>query len=319
MNSIAKVSENTRRVRRRPSLAAGFATIALVLFSSTVYSAKSPPMPQKFRVTAVTAYTATVAWDPPKGNSGEFTYQLSGAYGVTPATLPKTATSYAFTSLHTNSQYWFYIFTRDSSGNTSGTASATTKTLLDTTPPTTGPGITVAEVGSNYVSVTLTPAQDDCPSLFYEISVNGMPVTSPDRSLSVTLRFLQPGTTYSLTARGRDEGNFWSPFSAPVSVTTLPANPNDHTAPTMPGNLMAYSLDGQTEMQIQWTQSTDDFDVQANIRYDVYVNGILDNILFGSGGPISAYGVFGGNTIEVIASDTADNASAPATTTINLP
>jgi hypothetical protein len=65
-------------------------------------------------------------------------------------------------------------------------------------------------------------------------------------------------------------------------------------------------------MQISWTQSTDDFDAQANIRYDVYVNGHLEEVRFGSGGPVTAYGEFGQNTIEVIASDTAGNASAPA-------
>ena len=57
-------------------------------------------------------------------------------------------------------------------------------------------------------------------------------------------------------------------------------------------------------------QSTDDFDVQANIRYDVYLNGVLEDVRFGSGGPITAYGVFGENPVEVIASDTAGNASA---------
>jgi hypothetical protein len=38
-----------------------------------------------------------------------------------------------------------------------------------------------------------------------------------------------------LTARGRDEGQHWSPFSAPVSVTTVPPNPNDHIPPSTPG------------------------------------------------------------------------------------
>jgi hypothetical protein len=33
-------------------------------------------------------------------------------------------------------------------------------------------------------------------------------------------------------------------------------------------------------------------------------------------GPITAYGVFGENTVEVIASDTAGDASQPGTTTI---
>jgi chitodextrinase len=305
------------------SFVAHIAAIILILTMIVAPStalARRPPTPQNFRVTGVTAYTATVAWDPPRNNSGDFNYYLSGAYGVTSAILPKSATSHTFTRLHSGNQYWFFVYARDAGGNTSGTVSTTTRTLNDMTPPSTGPAITVTEVGSNYVSISLTPAQDDCPFLSYQVSVNGDPYTAPSPNLSVTRRFLQPNTTYTLSARGRDEGNFWSPFSAPVTVTTSPPNPNDHTPPNTPANLSAYSFgDGSTEMQIQWAQSTDDFDAQSNIRYDVYVNGALDDVRFGSGGPSIAYGVFGQNMIEVIASDTASNASPPATTTLFIP
>jgi hypothetical protein len=292
----------------------------MIVLSTSTASARRLPTPENFRVTAQTAYTVTVAWNPPRNNSGEFSYCLSGAYGVTSAVLPKTATSHTFTRLHSGNQYWLFIYAKDAGQNTSGTASATTRTLLDTTAPSAGPVITLTEIGSNYVSLSLTPAQDDCPLLLYQISLNGDPHTEPSPNLSTTLRFLQPNTTYTLTARGRDEGQFWSPFSAPVTLTTPPSNPNDHTPPSTPVNLSAYSFsDGSAEMQIQWGQSTDDFDAQANIRYDVYINGNFEDVRFGSGGPISAYGVFGQNTIEVIASDTAGNASAPATTILLLP
>jgi hypothetical protein len=323
MFTIEEVTKNNRGGQLISSFAAHIAAIALtvlMVFGPWTASAGRPPTPANFRVTAQTAYTVTVAWSPPRNNSGDFNYYLSGAYGVTPAILPRTATSHTFTRLHSSNQYWLFIYARDGHGNTSGTVSATTRTLADTTVPSTGPAITVTEVGSNYVSLSLTPAQDDCPFLSYQVSVNGNPYTSPSPSLSATLRFLSPATTYTLTARGRDEGQHWSPFSAPVSVTTLPPNPNDHTPPNTPANLSAYSFsDGSTEMQIQWAQSTDDFDAQANIRYDVYVNGNFEDVRFGSGGPLTAYGVFGDNTIEVIASDTAGNASPPATTTLFIP
>ena len=299
-------------------IAATVVLLMMVLAPSTA-SARRPPTPANFRVTATTAYTVTLAWDPAPPHSGDFNYYLSGAYGVTPAVLPKTATSHTFTRLHSGNQYWLFIYAKDAGGNTSGTVNTTTRTLLDTTPPSTGPVVTVTQIGSNYLSLSWTPAQDDCPFLSYQVSVNGDPYTASSPNLSATLRFLQPQTTYTLTVRGRDEGQFWSPFSAPVTVTTLPPNPNDHTPPSTPTNLTAYSLDGATEMQIQWAQSTDDFDAQPNIRYDVYVNGVFQDVLFGSGGPIPEYGVFGENTIEVIATDTAGNASPPATTTIHLP
>lgn len=322
MFSTKELAESNRAKRHISTFTAHFAATALVtilaLIPSTV-SARRPPTPQNFRVTAQTAYTVTVAWDQAPNNSGSFNYHLSGAYGVTPAILPKTATSHTFTRLHSGNQYWLAIYAKDGNGNTSGTAHATTRTLLDTTPPSTGPTITITQIGSNYVTLSWTPAQDDCPFLSYQVSVNGDPSTEPSPNLSRTLRFLQPATNYTLTVRGRDEGHFWSPFSAPVTVATLPPNPNDHAPPTTPANLTAYGIDGATEMQIQWSQSTDDFDAQANIRYDVYINGVFEDVLFGSSGPIPDYGVLGENTIEVIATDTAGNASPPATTTLFLP
>ena len=320
LSQIQELRKNHGTCRLISSCAAHIAAMALVfivVLGPSTASARRPPTPENFHVTAVTAYTVTVAWNPPRNNSGNFNYHLSGAYGVTPAILPKTATSHTFTRLHSGNQYWLFIYARDAGGQASGQAQATTRTLLDTTTPSTGPVITVTEVGSNYVSISLTPAQDDCPFLSYQVSVNGNPHTALSPNLSTILRFLNPNTTYTLTARGRDEGQHWSPFSDPVSVTTLPPNPNDHTPPTTPG-VSAYGF-GDLEMQITWSQSTDDFDVQSNLRYDVYLNGVLEEVRFGSGGPTTAYGVVGENTIEVIASDTAGNASAPATVTVFLP
>jgi Fibronectin type III domain len=322
LSQIQEVRKNNGTCQLISSCAAHIAAMILVLtivLDPSTASARRPPTPQNFRVTATTAYTVTVAWDPAPPNSGDFNYYLSGAYGVTPAVLAKTATSHTFTRLHSGNQYWFFIYAKNAGGQVSGQASTTTRTLLDTTTPSTGPVVTVTEIGSNYVALSWTPAQDDCPFLSYQVSVDGTPYTALSPNLSAIVRLLSPQTTYSLTVRGRDEGNHWSPFSHPVSVTTLPPNPNDHTPPSTPPNLSAYSLDGATEMQIQWSQSTDDFDTQANIRYDVYVNGTLEDIRFGSGGPLTAYGVLGENTIEVIASDTAGNAAPPATTILFLP
>jgi hypothetical protein len=65
-------------------------------------------------------------------------------------------------------------------------------------------------------------------------------------------------------------------------------------------------------MNVTWAESTDDVDPQDAIRYEVYVNGELADLVFGVGSSIS-YGVFGTNVIEVYAIDAAGNRSAPAT------
>jgi hypothetical protein len=127
-----------------------------------------------------------------------------------------------------------------------------------------------------------------CPHLTTQIYLNGaLWYTSQRGDTTATLRFLKPSTTYSLTVRAIDFGYNVGPFSDPITLTTLPPNPNDHTPPTTPTNLYASGTgDGSTETHISWAQSTDDFDAQSNIRYDVYLNGVFQEALFGSGGPI---------------------------------
>jgi hypothetical protein len=276
--------------------------------------------PANFRVTAKTAYTVTLAWDPPAGFSGDFNYYLWGAYNVGPTViLPKTATSYTFTALYPGNYYTFGIYARNASGKVSDQATVSNILLPnDTTAPTTAPIVSIDEAGANYATISWIPAQDDGPHLSTQIYLNGASYGGVGRGITnVTLRFLDPATTYSLTARAVDFGNNVGPFSNPVPLTTPPPNPNDTTPPTTPANLTAYGTgDGSTETHINWTQSTDDFDAQSNIRYDVYVNGVWSDVLFGSGGTSIVYAEFGENLIEVTATDTAGNTSAPATATV---
>ena len=151
--------------------------------------------------------------------------------------------------------------------------------------------------------------------------MNGALTQPSSPNLSATLRLLQPSTTYSLDCPGpsmRDNTGHRS--ALPFPSTTLPPNPNDHTPPTTPANLSAYGFgDGAPRCKSRGPNPPTISMPNPIIRYDVYLNGVLEEVRFGSGGPVTAYGVFGENTIEVIATDTAGNASPPATTTIFLP
>jgi hypothetical protein len=323
MFSIEEVRKDNKAGLLISSFAAHAAAIALVLtmvLGPSTASARRPPTPQNFRVTATTAYTVTLAWDPAPPNSGNFNYHLWGAYNVGPTViLPTTATSYTFTALYPGNTYTFGIYAKNVGGQTSTQVTVNGIRLPpDTTPPTTAPIVSIDEVGSNYANLSWEPAQDDGPHLSTQSYLNGAFYYGVGRGITnATLRFLQPGTTYSLTARAVDFGNNPGPFSDPIALVTLPANPNDTTPPTTPANLYASGTgDGSTETHISWIQSTDDFDAQSNIRYDVYVNGVFQDVLFGSGGESIVYAEFGENLIEVTATDTAGNTSAPATFTI---
>lgn len=322
MFSVKEVRENNGGGLVISSFATHIAAIALVLITvlgPSTASARRPPTPANFRVTATTAYTVTLAWDPASANSGEFNYHLWGAYNVGPTViLPKTATNYTFTALYPGNTYTFGIFAKNGDQTSAQVNVNGIRLPNDTTPPTTAPIVSIDEIGSNYANLSWIPAQDDGPHLSTQIYLNGVFYYGVGRGITnATLRFLQPDTTYSLTARAIDFGNNAGPFSDPIALVTPPANPNDTTPPTTPANLYASGTgDGSTETHITWTQSADDFDARSNIRYDVYVNGVLSDVLFGSGGESIVYAEFGNNTIAVIASDTAGNASAPATFTI---
>ena len=273
-------------------------------------------------MTAKTAYTITVAWDAATATS-DFNFHLSGTSQATPAILPKTARSHTFTALAPGNDYWLFIYTKDAAGNAGGQANLGPVVLpRDTTPPWTAPVVSVGEVGANYAHLSWTRAQDDGPYHYsYELWIDGSLLYRrdfPRDVISTVLRFLEPDTTYAVQIRTIDFGGNPSPISAPVSFTTLPANPNDTTPPTVPSPVWADSF-GDLEMSLSWAQSTDDFDDQENIRYDVYVNGRFEDVVFGSGGPRVIYGDFGDNLIEVFATDTAGNTSDPATFTKFLP
>src|SRR5262245_42632 len=200
----------------------------------------------------------TGAWDAAPAASGDFDYYLSGAYNVTPAILPKTATSHTFTALAPGNEYWLAIYAKDAAGNVSGQANLGPIRLPnDTTPPWTAPIVSVGEVGANYAHLSWTRAEDDGPFHYsYDLWLNGSFYYRSDYPRDVTstiLRFLQPDTTYDVQIRTYDFGNNPSPLSDPVSFTTPPPNPDDTTPPSQPSGVFAYSFgDGSTEMQMSW-------------------------------------------------------------------
>jgi hypothetical protein len=128
---------------------------------------------------------------------------------------------------------------------------------------------------------------------------------------SVTVVGLAPDIAHTFTVKAQDLGYNVSPATAPLSATT--AASTDVTPPTAPTNLVARDQ-YCGEVGLRWTQSTDDQDPQAAIRYRIFLNGALD---LGLGTPIGldrwiTYGVDGSNTFVLRAVDSAGNVSAPS-------
>jgi hypothetical protein len=188
----------------------------------------------------------------------------------------------------------------------------------DTTPPTV-PVVSSTDVGRRHISLAWSSTDDQGASapIYFTITVNG----GPDPygftwDMARTYYALQPATTYTFTVRAKDYAGNWSAPSGPFSVTTKALDPSDNQPPSAPANVRADNPgDGSTEIDVSWTASTDNSDSQADIHYEVYVNGELGDLVFGKTQSVN-YGVNGTNTIAVIAIDANGNRSEAGTTTI---
>jgi chitodextrinase len=305
----------TKRLR----FIASFVVLLAVVFGVTpAYAARdrtAPTTPKDLRVTAMTAYSVSLAWTPSTDNSGSVTYTICCA-NVSSETFPGPASSRVYRAgLEAGRSFTLYIIARDAAGNYSKQSNTVTFTLpRDTTPPS-KPVVSVTDVGSSYVSLAWSSV-DDSPSLWFSVAMNGSTVLSGSRNTSGTFGPLQPNMAYSFTVIAQDFGGNRSPVSDTLTVTTDPVDGSDTTPPTQPGNLTDNGMsfpDGET--WLFWQQSTDNVDPQSVIRYDVYLNGALDHSLLGADRTI-LYGVPNAlNTYTVIAVDSAGNQSMPASIT----
>jgi hypothetical protein len=119
---------------------------------------------------------------------------------------------------------------------------------------------------------------------------------------------LAPTTTYTFTVRARDAGWNLSQPSGAVSATTLAST---DTTPPAPVTDLRIGRSHSCEIIARWTQTTDDQDPQAAIRYQLVDNGIPDTTVIGTN-RINTYGFEGPNTWVLYAIDSAGNRSAPS-------
>jgi chitinase len=297
--------------------------VVLMFFcSSSMTSAqfrdRTPPTaPTNLTVTATTETSVSLSWGSSTDNSQKFNYLINGA-GPT-VTVSGTQTSHTVTGLSPAKTYTIRLYGRDLSGNLSKSSNAVTVTLPGQSTAPTKPVVRLLGAGPTHASLSWS-SSDDGFITWYSIYIDGEQVAALS-SLSGTFacaRVMVPtycdplnqGTTYAFTVRARDNDGNLSPMSDPLFVTTDPIDPDDQAPPAPPGNLTSEG-DGAVRT-VRWTPSTDDLAPPQFIRYDVYVNGGLSAVVVGQT-EVDVEMYFGENTITVIAVDTADRESAPAT------
>jgi chitodextrinase len=293
----------------RPALAgiAVLAALTLALPASAAAALTKPTL----RVTAKSQTTISVAWTAPRD---AVRYEVNLWQGGAPVPVPKTQTSFTFTGLRPNGQYYAWVVAFDARGNKAFSNQVTVVTDADRTPPSTPANVRVTGTTASKVSVAWDASSDDAGIAEYQLALSpsqGNTLwTSPT---SVDIVGLAPSTTFTIAVRARDFGYNLSPFSAPVSATTLAST--DTTPPSAPTNLRVDDADGCGEVGLSWTQSTDDQDPQAALRYEVLINGAPDPLgQFPLGvGRWITYGVVdGAYTFVLRATDSAGNVSAPS-------
>jgi chitodextrinase len=308
---------STRKLSKLSVVALLIVVMVLALAISPASAAadrKPPTTPTNLRVTGMTPYSVSLAWNPSTDNSRSVSYSICCA-NVNSETFPGPASTHVYRAgLTPGYTFTLRIVAFDAAGNYSKYSNSVTFTLpRDFTPPA-KPTISVTDVGASYVSLAWSVVDED-PNIRFLVTMNGSTVVGGDSTTSGTFP-ASPETTYTFTAQARDSGGNFSPVSDPVTVTTEASDPNDTTPPTTPANFRDNGMSFQDgETWLFWDPSTDNVDPQFAIRYEVYVNGVLDSTLMGYtrqivyGNP----GVF--NTFQVIAMDSAGNRSAPATLT----
>lgn len=278
----------------------------------------APTTPTNLSVTATTEHSVSLAWGPSADNSGKFTYLISGA-GST-VTVSQAQTSHTVEGLQSGRTYTIRVYARDLSGNLSKSSNAVTVTLPGQVAAPTKPAVAVTDVGPTHVSLTWL-STDNGPTIWYTIYIDGEQVASFNSRNGVftCARVMVPtycdpidqATTYTFTVRARDTDGNLSPMSDPVLVTTDPADPNDQAPPTQPTNVTAENTGGFH--LVRWDASTDAVAPPQFIRYDLYVNGELQRVVVGATSAEVELYLGETSTIAVVAVDTSDNESTPAT------
>jgi chitodextrinase len=296
---------------RKASVVAGMLVLAITVGATTAGAGRdrtAPTTPTNLRITATTDTSISLAWHASTDNSRNFWYcvqrSFSGCFRVNP---PQT--TFTLSRLAPNQTHTFSVYAIDAAGNRSGNSNAVSYTTPpDTTPPSPAPQLTATAVYPTRVSLTWTASVDNVSQVYYTLFVDGSEYFGGEVGVRErTVLDLSPSTTYSFKITASDAyGN--SVDSNLLSVTTPGAT--DTEPPTAPMNLRLSPESSPPEIWLDWDQSTDNVDAQAQILYDVYINGELDHVALGRGDTITYCRGEGPNVIAIRAVDSTGNASA---------
>ena len=307
---------------RSTAFVASALVLALVFISAAPAKRPAPPpppsdqtaptTPTNLRITASSASSISLAWNPSTDNSANWWYCVqangAGCFRINP---PQT--TFTYPKLAPDRTTTWTVVALDAAGNRSGSSNSVVFTTPpDVIAPSPAPTLTATAVYPTRISLSWTESVDNTSQVWSTLLVNGSPYGSDLIGYkAATVLYLSPSMTYGFRVSVRDAyGN--TAQSNVLSVTT-PAT-TDTVAPTAPTNLRFSSETSPPEAWLNWDQSTDDTDPQLQILYEVYVNGTLagESTTIGYGSTIAYCRAEGPTTIVVRAFDTSGNMSPPS-------
>ena len=173
------------------------------------------------------------------------------------------------------------------------------------TPPT-APTLSLSGVWPTRIAVAWTRSTDNT-QVFYTCSSTGPLYDGQLGFQSATILRVAPKTTHEFKVTVRDY--FGNTAESNTLTVTTPAV-TERNPPTVPQNLRL-SFQSRARDLARLDASSDDTDPQSLILYEVFINGVLDQLGTTIGAPETVtYSGSGVNTIAIRAVDTSGNASA---------
>jgi chitodextrinase len=267
-------------------------------FAASSSDTTPPTIPGNLKTTQVLDDSISLSWDASTDNvdvAGYKIYRNNGLVGTS------TTTSFTDTGLNPVTDYDYVIEAYDESNNVSASsATLSTETAFDTTPPSTPNNMTSSSQTDTTISLSWNAATDNIGVTGYNIYRNGVLITSTtgtsyvDSGLNVSTAYIYQVQAYDASAND-------STLSAPLNVSTIA----DLVAPSAPSNLTSTNQT-ITTISLQWDSSTDDVQVAS---YNIYRNGILIANVSGTTYTDSSLNYGTSFSYKVTAVDEADNES----------
>ena len=177
-------------------------------------------------------------------------------------------------------------------------------TSSDTEAPTTPTNVVASNQTNTSIDISWTASTDNVGVTGYNIFVDGN-LTYQTATTTYQITGLMPSTSYAIQIEAKDLINNRSA----KSTTINPSTTQDTTAPSVPTNLMANNISGNS-FNLSWTASTDNSAVSA---YEVYIDGNLKGSSASNLFTVNGLSETTTYAVTVLAKDASGNKSAQST------